>query len=291
MRRAARCAEGGAVLRAEGTNVRCVTDSSARALARLYDHQLRILAAHYSNMGSGRADSAGYVANYFHELVGLVRPVLFLEAGAYKAEASRRVRDAHPGCRVVAFEANRYNVEQYRDEVGAGIEYLNLAVTDRPGPVTFNLRSRHAGESLRRVTGNSSLLRRVGDETEYEELTVDGVTLDGFVGEAEVGGPIGLWIDVEGASRQVLSGAASVLARTELILIEVEERPMWEGQWRALDVLEHLVAAGFVPLTRDIEYEQQCNIVFVRTDVYERAEVLRSLELHTNYLAQHMGVR
>ena len=46
-----------------------------------------------------------------------------------------------------------------------------------------------------------------------------------------------------------------------------------------------------MPVTRDIEYEQQHNVVFVRSDVYERPEVLMSLELHLNYQAQHMGVK
>jgi FkbM family methyltransferase len=258
----------------------------------MYDQHLRLLAAHYSNMDDGRSDSAGYVANYFHELIALTKPALFVEAGAYKAEASRRVRQDHPSCRVVAFEANPYNFERYSEEIGlaaAGIDYRNLAVTDTAGPVTFHLRSRQDGEELRKVTGNSSLLRRQNTDTEYEDLTVEGVTLDGFFG-IDAQEPVCLWIDVEGASGHVLRGATALLRRTELVLIEVEEKLMWEGQWRSIDVIEFFLDAGFVPLTRDAEYNQQYNIIFVREDVYERPDVLWSHELHTNYLTQHMGV-
>jgi len=166
----------------------------------------------------------------------------------------------------------------------------NLAVTDTAGPVTFHLRSRQDGEELRKVTGNSSLLRRQSADTEYEELTVDGVTLDGFFG-IDAQEPVCLWIDVEGASGHVLRGATALLRRTELVLIEVEEKLMWEGQWRSIDVIEFFLDAGFIPLTRDAEYDQQYNIIFVREDVYERPDVLWSHELHTNYLTQHMGVR
>ena len=64
---------------------------------------------------------------------------------------------------------------------------------------------------------------------------------------------------------------------------------MWEGQWRSIDVIEHFLDAGFVPLTRDAGYNQQYNIIFVRQDVYERPKVLLSHELHTNFLTQHNG--
>ena len=259
----------------------------------MYDQHLRLLAAHFSNMDQGRSNSAGYVANYFHELLALTKPALFIEAGAYRGEASLRVKHDHPSAHVVAFEANPYNYQRYADALGfaaAGVDYLNLAVTAAAGPVTFHLRSHQDGVQLRRVTGNSSLLRREGSNTQYEDLTVEGVTLDGFFGSAAEE-PVCLWIDVEGASRHALRGATRLLTRTEVVLIEVEEKLIWQRQWRSIDVIEFFLDAGFVPLTRDAEYSQQYNIIFVREDVYERPEVLRSHELHTNYLTQHMGVR
>jgi len=60
-----------------------------RAMARLYDQQLRLFAAHYSNMWDGRSNSAAVVSAYFHELVDLSRPALFVEAGAYRAVIDR----------------------------------------------------------------------------------------------------------------------------------------------------------------------------------------------------------
>lgn len=270
------------------------------AVARLYDQHLRLLAAHYSNMYEGRSNSAALVSSYFHELMALSRPALFVEAGAYRADASRRVRHDHPDCRVVAFEANPYNHAHYVDSLGfaeAGIDYLNLALSDVAAPVTFHLRTRQDGEDLDRITGNSSLMRRQDTDTEYEEITVTGVTLDGFFAQdveespKSVQSPVCLWIDVEGASGQVLRGARRLLERTELVLIEVEENFMWENQWRSLEVIEFFLDAGFVPLTRDAEYDQQYNIIFARHDVYARPEVMWSLELHMNYVTQHMGVR
>lgn len=267
------------------------TAAEIDGLARLYDQQLRVLAGHFSNVGSGRADSAAYVAAFFHEIIDLVKPDVFIEAGAYRAEASRRVREAHPDCRVVAFEANPYNVDEYAAEIrGAGVEYLHLAVTDTPGTATFHLRRRNAEGPLRPRTGNSSLLRRADPETEYEEISIDAVSLDSFFSD-DGDGTFCLWVDVEGALEQLLNGAERTLRRTAALLIEVGEAVTWVGEWRALDVTRHLLAAGFVPVTRDIEYEEQHNVVFLRNDVYERSSVLRRLEIHINYLVQHMGHR
>lgn len=264
-----------------------------RPLAILYDQQLRHLAAHYGNMDDGRARSATYVSEWFHDLVDVLQPDLFIEAGAYRADASRRVRADHPDCRVVAFEANPYNYRQYADELdfaGLGVDYLHLAVTDSPGPVTFNLRASQDGEELRKVTGNSSLLRRTATDVEYEAVTVEGVTLDDHF-SASTAERVALWIDVEGAARQVLTGGQTLLKSADLVLIEVEEKHMWEEQWRSLDVIDFFLDHGFVPMSRDAEYDQQFNIVFASEEFYALPEVLWSQELHTNYLTQHMGVR
>ena len=261
-------------------------------LARLFDHQLRLHAAHYSNMGSGRADSAAHLDVLFHRLLDLLRPALFVEVGAYRAEASRRVKLDHPDTRVVAFEANRYNheaVSAEHDFEESGISYLNLAVSDQPGTVTFHLRRAVEGEALRPLTGNSSLLRRLEGAVEYEPLAVPSVTLDEFFA-ADIASEhrAATWIDVEGASGLVLGGATTFLGTCDLVMIEVEEKPMWEGQWLSLDVLTALVSRGFVPVARDIEYENQFNFVLASAEFSRRPEVLLALELHDNYLVHHL---
>lgn len=262
-------------------------------VARLYDQQLRFQAAQYSNMGSGRADSAAYLDGLFHRLVGLAAPTLSVEAGAYRADASRRVRADHPDCRTVAFEANTYNfraVSQEHDFAAAGIEYLNLAVTEEPGEVTFHLRSSAGGEDLRQVTGNSSLLKRLDPTTTYEPMTVPAVSLDSFFADVDPATTRSvLWIDVEGASGPLLRGASTFLRSCDVVMIEVEEKAMWEEQWLSLDVLSFLIGRDFVPLARDIEYENQFNLVLASAEFARRPEVLMALELHENFLVHHMG--
>ncbi|PRZ44363.1 FkbM family methyltransferase [Antricoccus suffuscus] len=260
-----------------------------RMLARLYDQQLRDHVSTFSNMHQGRSNSARHLDDLFFRLVELSEPTVFAEAGAYKAEASRQIKRMLPQCRVVAFEANKYNFIAYSGllkESAPGVEYLNCAVTDQPGEETFHLRRQADGQDMRQVTGNSSLLVRSDESTTYEKFTVDAVSLDSYFPEVERSC---IWIDVEGASKQVLKGARHFLSSCQVIKIEVEERMMWADQWLSLDVIAFMLAEGFVPIARDIEYENQFNIVFVENEFGRRPEVLAATEYHGNYMAHHLA--
>lgn len=258
-------------------------------LARLWDQQLRGVVSAYSNMHDGRARSAWHLDELFFRLLEIAEPVLFVEAGAYRADASARVVSRFGQCRVVAFEANPHNHAAYADELTtSGIEYLNLAISDTNRTATFHLRTAVDGEPMRPVSGNSSLLPRLDETTEYERIEIEAVSLDSYFADTNVA-PAALWIDVEGASGPLLAGAADLLTRTSVVKIEVEEEPTWDGQWLSLDVIAFFLRAGFTPLARDIEYENQFNLVFVSNAFGRDPAVLAAAELHTNFMAHHLS--
>lgn len=70
--------------------------------------------------------------------------------------------------------------------------------------------------------------------------------------------------------------------------IEVEEKAVWQEQWLSLDVIEHFIAAGFQPMARDIEYENQFNILFVENGFARDPRVLAAAEYQGNYMVHHM---
>lgn len=260
------------------------------ALARVYDQQLRGQVASYSNMYGGRSRSAAHLDEFFFRLVELADPARFVEVGAYKAEASRHVRRALPQARVVAFEANPHNHARYQGEIAADdapIEYLHMAVADGPSELTLHLRREVAGEQLREVTGNSSLLPRTAADTTYEKIAVPATSLDAFFAD-DLTAASCVWIDVEGAAGAVLAGGARFLQSCSVVKIEVEEAPFWRGQWLSLDVLAHFLAAGFQPIARDIEYENQFNILFARNDFARDPRVLAAAEYQGNYMTHHL---
>ena len=136
---------------------------------------------------------------------------------------------------MVAFEASAVNHNHHKaatDFDAAGIEYLHSAVSDHTGVATLLLNLEHADDEPTPV-GWTSLLRHRGFE-HVRPVQVPSTTLDDFV--ADAAGPIALWIDVEGAAGLVLDGAARTLSGVDVLKVEVEDVPSWEGQTVSLDI-------------------------------------------------------
>lgn len=246
------------------------------ARAALYD--LRDRAA--------RARSAADLRKMFFALLPVVGPDLFVEAGAHDGATSRRARRLLPEARVVAYEGNPHNHARFaarHDFSALGVEYVLSALSDSTAPVTFKVLTadQHSAQGVH--SGRSSLMLREDPSAVYEDVTVPGVTLDSLCdGVARAA----LWVDVEGASEKVLGGAGALLDKTALMLIEVESKPFWQGQWLVHDVLAHLLAHGLVPVARDFERKHQFNILFLSEAALTRSDVLPVLELQHS-LARH----
>jgi FkbM family methyltransferase len=239
----------------------------------LISHELAMMAAaakYNLDDRSHRSHSNKSLVRLFFDLIKIVGVDLFVEAGAKDAAASRRMKAKFPAARVVAFEANPHTYADFeavnRD---TGIEYLQLALSDHLGPVTFNVHRDEAGAPI--ANGQASLLKREKIHEDIErgfiEATVDAVTLDAFFADHDFT-KAAVWIDVEGACKFVLPGARELLSKTAVLIIEVEEQPFWgEGHWLRDQVVTYLFDLGFIPVARDFEYRYQYNIVFVRAEL------------------------
>jgi len=224
----------------------------------------------------------------FFNLVEIAGSDIFCDIGANQGEVGRQARTRIPSAVVFGFEANPRIHEVYaginRD---AGVQWQNLAVTDRSGTVDLfiprvlerafidgrlvNQRVEEAED-----TGKSSLLLR-DENVEYDIVSVSAVSIDEFLQVAAPEGRLALWIDVEGAAAAVLDGAKGTLRRTDVLMIEVEGFAFWKDQALVERILERLRLAGFVTVLRDREYEDaQFNMLSVRkTDAF--VEVQRAM--------------
>lgn len=209
----------------------------------------------------------------------MLNPTIFCDIGANDGNASLTVRKIAPECKIFAFEANP---EVYSASTAAlheqRIDYRNVAISDSTGTATVfapRTLTRHyvdgeviPGEIVEpKTTGKTSLLPRNEDAT-YEEFTVNTVTLDSFL-ESEGDTPTYfLWIDVEGAANEILSGADRTLARTLAIFIETETFDFWQGQAPADQIISLLCNKGFIPFARDFEYgDKQFNVLLIKDSV------------------------
>lgn len=204
----------------------------------------------------------------FFDLVERIRPALLIEAGAKDGGTAARVKSMLPDVRSVAFEANPYTFRRFRRLHGggkSGVEYLHLALSDQPGEVSFCVRVRHDGRPS--ADGQGSLLPRVAHiGYGHVEVSVQATTLDEFFADDQRA-PCAMWMDVEGASMQVLAGAAEVLQRTAVLIVEADEQAIWDGGALRRDLVQMLREQGFEVVARDFQSRYQMNLVFVRRDL------------------------
>jgi FkbM family methyltransferase len=224
-----------------------------------------------------RARSVPVLVELFFDLVEALDARRFLEAGAKDGSASLRAAQSGRFQRVVAFEPNPYTFLRFAPGFQrSGVTYEQLALVDGdPRPVTFYVK--RTSEGRPRADGQGSMLIPRDHPPGFEQVTVEGVTLDSYVGAPD-GVGTALWVDVEGATAEVLRGAAALLEDTSVVIAEVEVHPAWLGQeWLAADVIAFLRRHGLVPVARDRQSRLQFNIVFVRSTCLSRPEVVRAL--------------
>ena len=230
----------------------------------------------------------------FYQLLPVLRPATVLDVGSLDGTHAMRFRHLVPGARIVAFEANPRNVAALRDSgafQSAGIELVPKAASNHDGHLTFFVEATSAAEPWRH--GISSTRQRTAASLGTVPTDVDAVRLDTFVtARDDLGAPIALWVDVEGASYEVLQGIEAIRTRVLVIHCEVETRPFWVGQHLKADVEALLGGFGFTCVARG-PLDEQHDLVYIRTDALPAIGWrLRALLLRTWMLTQaqkHLG--
>jgi len=228
------------------------------------------------------------LVNLFFLIQEEVNPKISIEVGANSAEFSKKIKQDHTNIKSWAFEANPYVHKHYADSLqNAGVEYINAAITNKIGKTRFLIQEAYLnngdwdGKRINRIIGNNSLLIRDQDDVLYSAPKIDCHTLDGFFIDSGIlssNDTVCMWIDVEGATEQVLSGSNKTLKQADSIFIEVEDFKFWQDQWLAEDVIKFLVSQDFVPIARDYEYEKQNNYIFIKSKFMNNNRILGLVE-------------
>ena len=195
------------------------------------------------------------LSNDFILLQDRLRPDVYIEVGAFDAEFSRTIKSKYPDAEVWAFEASPFVYQ--KNSPMDGINYINKAVSDKNDIIDFQLQA-----DLHPIVGNNSILKRK-ENKEYFYIPVESVTLNDIFKDKK---NICLWIDCEGANKEVLTGASKILDKVSSIFIEVEEIEYWENQWLDKDVESYLNNFGFKIVKRDSQYENQYNCIFLKEE-------------------------
>lgn len=215
------------------------------------------------------SNSINILSNYYYELQKIINPNCFFEVGAFEASFSRKMHEIFSFSEIWAFEANPYNFQYYKD-LNDDINYLNLAISNTNGTVNFYLQDKNLNDGLEieKIRGNNSILNRNDLTISYKDIEVKSTSLDSFIENKNLTDKIfSLWIDVEGANKNVLLGFERYIENAISILIEVEECEYWQNQWLCNDVCCFLKTKNFIPILRDFEDNQQYNVVFINKKI------------------------
>lgn len=215
----------------------------------------------------------------FIRLQKLLVPSFTLEIGAHAANFSQRM--SRLGIEAHAFEASPHIHAQFTQALGEKaprLHYHALAVGDVDGSVAFEIKATHRDTALKRTARTNSLLRRADPQFTYDSTMVASTRLESFLRANRLEGrEFSAWIDVEGAFGKVAAGSGTALQHCLSLIVEVEELAFWQGQMLVREVMAFLRDQGLVPVARDFEGQHQYNLLYLRPDLLQRAEVRAEL--------------
>ncbi|WP_375463481.1 FkbM family methyltransferase, partial [uncultured Methylobacterium sp.] len=106
------------------------------------------------------------------------------------------------------------------------------------------------------------------DFEEFQSINVNAITLHTAivraVNSSNIDSKIALWIDVEGATYDVLVGSDKLVQENiSVVFAELNDTQAYESSATSIKVIDYMLNAGFVPIARDNEWQDAWNIVFI----------------------------
>jgi len=197
------------------------------------------------------------MTNYFLTIAKKLNANTSIEVGAHSAEFSKSIIEIHKFSHVHAFEANPYVFKKFVTDMPKEIKYLNLAIANLDGSVDFHFKN------LKTLTGESSSILKRNSYSDLNHLvSVKSAKLDTLFPKKPTNI---LWIDVEGANKEVLMGGVKLLCNTEAIFIELEHIQIWKNQWTSRNVHQFLVSNGFSLILINLQGPHQSNAIYLKS--------------------------
>ena len=205
-------------------------------------------------------------------LLKMIQPDLICDVGAMDGRESLLFRKVAPRARVLVFEANPKNVEIMKKNSifdKKGIDIRHNVVWNKNEEAIFFVEKVLGNSDWRR--GISSTRKRGKGSLGYVEISVSGVRLDSFVNNLRsVPSKIALWIDVEGAAYEVVSGLNEIRNLVKIVHLEAETKEFWLGQKLQPEIEKLMKRMGFVLLVQRVIQPDQHDLVFVDVQTFQR---------------------
>lgn len=224
--------------------------------------------------------------SFYFNLQNILKPDISVEVGAFQAEFSTEIKNNNKHIESYAFEANKNNFDHNVERVtSSGVNYINMAICDYAGELNFLIQEGLVdGGHLNKDPGNNSILTRTNKNIFYSEHSVECTSLDIFFkNQIDQNKSFCLWVDAEGASKQVLNGSNNILKNVQSIFIEVEHSTFWEDQWLFDDISAFMSKNKFIHVAHDREYMDssggysQNNLIYLKSKLFDNIEIIKLL--------------
>jgi FkbM family methyltransferase len=194
------------------------------------------------------------VLNLFIKIQDQINPDISIEVGAFAAEFSLEMLKFDID--IYAFEASPYVYDKYKDKLDK-INYINKAVSNKNEVIKFEIVE---GGDPSYSTSNS--IKNRNEARSYYYIDVDSISINQyFINNNFKKGA--LWVDAEGASEEVLTGANNKLKDFASIYIELEGQEYWKECWQKNDVIQYLNKNDFILVFEKPCYDNQFDSIFI----------------------------
>lgn len=187
-----------------------------------------------------------YIGHYLSELLPTIPNPIVFEIGAPGDTTGDIYNKLQTGCKYYAFEADPRNFVPLCEFRGEGFFPLNIAVGATCGETTLymsgglhpeNGTDWHLSSSIRKPKLHLDAHPWCNFD---QQKTIPITTLDVFCRANDIDHIDFIWCDIQGAERDMISGAKKILDNTYYMFIECDKQEYYEGQMVKDELLNSL---------------------------------------------------
>jgi 2-O-methyltransferase len=176
-----------------------------------------------------------------------------LEIGCNDGTQTLWMAEMFPQPKISCFEPDPRAIARFKSKIGLrpNVTLYEMALSDRVGEITFHQSDGKPDGDLANempagwdqsgsIRPPKNHLVKAPWVTFEHTITVPTMTLDSWCEQHGVGPIDFIWMDVQGAEIDVLSGAKRALSQTRFLYTEYSNRELYEGQANMKRLLEYL---------------------------------------------------
>ena len=217
--------------------------------------------------------------DFLKKIIGKENPVV-VEIGAHYGEDSLRFLEAFPGITLYCFEPDPRNIKIFHKYVeDPRVKLFELALSNKNGTAEFHqsYQSHNAAptpdkydwidsatyEEEKLNNSGSSSLKKGYEFTMENTITVPTQTYQDWAAANNVEAVDFVWLDVQGAERDVLDGMGDAIRNVHLFWMEYGETEYEDAMSRA-ETVAYMAARGFAAVEKFSSTGPAGDLLFLR---------------------------